>query len=56
MGMRLFGTVCLILAALFTLAAVKGVIANSFGAVLILPAVAAIALIVVGIYNYRSAS
>lgn len=56
MNAKLFGGFCLVLAALFTLAAVKGMVVNQFSLTLVIPAMAAIALIVVGLQHYRRSS
>jgi hypothetical protein len=54
MGLRIFGTVCLLLAALFTIAAIRGIIENDFSMVFVVPAAAAVALIIMGIRNFKS--
>ena len=56
MGKGIFGIVCLILAVLFSIAAINGMINSNFGVVLILPALAAVALILVGVKNYKGST
>jgi hypothetical protein len=55
MGTRIFGIVCFVLALMFSIAAVKGMISENFGIVLIIPALAAIVLVMVGINDYKKA-
>jgi hypothetical protein len=47
-----FGRICLVLAILFSVAAVMGIISGA-GFVLIMPALVAVSLVVVGIYSLR---
>lgn len=48
MDRKNFGRICFILAIVFSVAAVKGMMMGDFGLVLIVPALVAITLIVVG--------
>lgn len=56
MGKGRFGIVCLVLAVLFSLAAVKGMINDNFSPVLVVPAIVAVALVLVGIRNFKSST
>ena len=56
MGKRIFGTICFILALLFTLAAIRGLLGDNFSVVFVVPAMAAIVLIFLGVRDYKSSS
>jgi hypothetical protein len=47
-----FGGICLVLAILFSVAAVMGLMSGA-GFVLIMPALVAVSLVMVGIYNFK---
>jgi hypothetical protein len=57
MGTMSFGRICFILAIIFTASVMKGIVAaEEHGIVLIVPALIAITLIVVGVSNFKKAA